>query len=144
MSSTKFYVAETPISNTTVNSPDIIAAEFEALKQADQESVWVLIMSSSSKILKKEMISLGGITLSLLDPRILFNRILTTNGASTFAVVHNHPGSSPNMPDIIPSVADIDMTLLIKKGAEILNLRFLDHVIVGRGGYYSFANAGKL
>jgi len=67
-----------------------------------------------------------------------------TGGAAGFVLVHNHPCGDPR-----PSPADIELTERILKGARILALTFLDHVIVGRKigqqpGYFSFQEAGLL
>jgi DNA repair protein RadC len=51
----------------------------------------------------------------------------------------NHPAG-----DLKPSVADIEVTLQIKRAGEIMGIQLLDHIIFNRNGYFSFLESGKL
>ena len=70
--------------------------------------------------------------------KILFKRVLT-HGASAFCVAHNHPSES-----IEPSKEDIEVTRKIDLASKVLDLLFLDHLIIGESGYYSFKANGHL
>ncbi|MFO0840865.1 MAG: JAB domain-containing protein [Gemmataceae bacterium] len=80
----------------------------------------------------------GGLDSTPVDPRLVFGVALQTASAA-IVVAHNHPTGS-----VRPSEEDEVMTLRLAAGAKLLGLHFLDHVIVTRDGYYSFAEAGRI
>ncbi len=84
------------------------------------------------------MLSSGGRFATYCDTASLFKRILLSN-ANGFAIVHNHPSANPN-----PSNDDISLTNKIKEAAKLLDLRFIDHVIIAGNDYYSFIDNGYL
>ncbi|MCL2511146.1 MAG: DNA repair protein RadC [Bacteroidales bacterium] len=102
------------------------------------ECVWAIFLDPKNKILHKELIGTGGITASALDP----NRLLRTAievYAMGIIICHNHPSGS-----ITPSKEDIQLTKTIKEAAKLLNIKVLDHIIVGENRYYSFADEGLI
>jgi DNA repair protein RadC len=80
-------------------------------------------------------IARGTVNESLAAPREIFRPAIIH---SAFALVHNHPSGEPT-----PSQADLQLTRRMAAAAEILQINFLDHVIVGQG-YFSFQEAGVL
>jgi DNA repair protein RadC len=134
----KFYIKEKVKSSNQLSTPKAVYKEMKELALADQESLWVIYVNTKNMILGKDMVSLGGIDSAGVDMRILFRRILLNN-ATSFFIVHNHPSN-----EIEPSKADIKLTEKIKQSAELLQLRFLDHIIVAENSYYSFSNKGLL
>jgi DNA repair protein RadC len=74
---------------------------------------------------------------SFACPREIF-RPAITHSSFGFALAHNHPSGS-----VSPSDADLRLTKRIASGARILQIKFLDHVIVGQG-FFSFQEAGLL
>lgn len=104
-----------------------------------QESVQVVMLNSKNKIIGREMISLGAMDASHVDPKILFRHILL-RGARSFILVHNHPSGDP-----APSSDDMKITQKIKDCSKILDVIMLDHVIIGDNGkYFSFADEGEV
>ena len=134
----KFYIKEKVKSSNQLSSPNAVYNEMKELAFADQESLWVIYVNSKNMILGKDMISLGGIDSAHVDMRILFRRILLNNAVSFF-IAHNHPSNS-----IQPSEADKRLTENVKEASEMLQLRFLDHIIVAEDDYYSFSKCGLL
>lgn len=102
------------------------------------EHIWAIFLDRKNKFLHKELIGTGGIT----NAAINLNRLLRTAlemYASGIVLCHNHPSGG-----IIPSKEDILMTRKIESAALLLNLKVLDHIIVGENGYYSFTDEGLM
>ena len=106
-----------------------------------QEAFYAFPVNRTNSILGHILVSIGGVSGTVVDPKILFSRILQYPGVSGFIVAHNHP--SGNM---TPSRQDIDITNKLKKGGELLDLRLLDHIILSpeNSTYYSFADEATL
>ena len=102
------------------------------------EEFWVISLNQSAKLIKKVRISVGGITQTSADIRLIM-RVLIDTGATQFAAVHNHPSGN-----IRPSNEDKRLTEQLKKAAGLLNIRMIDHVIITNGGYYSFGDEGLI
>ena len=103
-----------------------------------EEEFWILMMKQNFRLIKKECISHGGITEVMVDIRVIMRECLLNN-ATLLAVCHNHPSGS-----IRPSKYDDDVTSSIKKACDIMRIRFIDHVIVTDGNYYSYHENGRL
>ena len=108
------------------------------MQDLNHEEFWVLLMNQNYKLLKAERISIGGITETSADIRIIM-REAVLNNATILAVCHNHPSGS-----ISPSRQDDMLTQSIQKACQLMRIHFLDHVIVTDGAYYSYAECGKL
>ena len=108
------------------------------MQDLNHEEFWVLLMNQNYKLLKAERISIGGITETSADIRIIM-RDAVLNNATILAVCHNHPSGS-----ISPSRQDDMLTQSIKRACEIMRIHFLDHVIVTDGAYYSYHEQGKI
>ena len=102
------------------------------------EEFWVISLNQSAKLIKKVRISVGGITQTLADIRLIM-RVLIDTGATQFAAVHNHPSGN-----IRPSNEDKRLTEQLKKAAGLFNITMIDHVIITNGGYYSFGDEGLI
>lgn len=99
-----------------------------------QEMVLAIPFDAKLTALGVIEVSKGSLTSTQCDPKIVFSRVLVAN-AVAFALVHNHPSGRAT-----PSQADNNLTKVIKKGADILDLNMIDHVIVTRDDYYSYAD----
>jgi len=108
------------------------------MQDLNHEEFWVLLMNQNYKLLKAERISIGGITETSADIRIIM-RDAVLNNATILAVCHNHPSGS-----ISPSRQDDMLTQSIQKACQLMRIHFLDHVIVTDGAYYSYHEQGKL
>ena len=108
------------------------------MQDLNHEEFWVLLMNQNYKLLKAERISIGGITETSADIRIIM-REAVLNNATILAAVHNHPSGS-----LTPSRADYTLTTAIKNACSVMRIHFLDHVIVTDGAFYSFHEMGKL
>lgn len=98
----------------------------------------VLFLNRANRINHFEIISQGGITGTVADPRIILKKALEHEAVSLI-LCHNHPSGN-----LKPSRADELLTSKIKEAALLLDIRVLDHIIVSDRGYYSFADEGQI
>ena len=108
------------------------------LADCPSEVFAVLCLDQANGLKHFEKVSRGGITATYVDPRLIF-RIAIREEAVSIIVCHNHPSGN-----LRPSRADQILTTRIKEGANYLDIKLLDHIIVGPLGYFSFANEGLL
>ena len=106
------------------------------LQDKDVEEFWLLLMNQNHRLIKKMLIARGGISEVSVDVRILIREAVLCN-ATIFAVCHNHPSGSLN-----PSAMDNDLTQTIQNACRLMRIRFLDHVIITDGAYYSYHEQG--
>jgi DNA repair protein RadC len=108
------------------------------LRDYKHEVFAVLFLNRSNKINHFQIISEGGITGTVADPRIILKKALEEDAVSLI-LCHNHPSGS-----LRPSRADEELTLKIKEAAKYFDIKVMDHLIVSDDGYYSFADEGIL
>lgn len=122
-----------------VKSSGDVANYLQALlKDYKHEVFAVLFLNRANKINHFQIISEGGITGTVADPRIILRRALEEEAVSII-LCHNHPSGS-----IKPSKADEELTYKIKEAAKFFDIKVVDHIIVSDDGYYSFADEGIL
>lgn len=126
---------EKPVIST---SRDIANYLQSLLRDHGREIFAVAFLNQANKINHLEIISEGGITGTVADPRIILKKALEENAVSLI-LCHNHPSGS-----LKPSKADEELTRKIKEAAKYFDIRVLDHVIVSEAGYFSFADEGIL
>ncbi|MES1215376.1 MAG: DNA repair protein RadC [Bacteroidota bacterium] len=120
------------------SSKDIALHLQSRLKDYHHEVFAILFLNRANKINHFEIISEGGITGTIADPRIILKKALEENAVSII-LCHNHPSGS-----LKPSKADEALTKKIKEAAGFFDITVLDHIIVSEQGYYSFADDGIL
>lgn len=103
-----------------------------------EEVLCVICVDIKNRVIGIHEVSRGTIDASLVNQRELFKRVLLNNAAKIF-VVHNHPSGVTT-----PSNADCIITNKIQKAGELLDIKLLDHIIIGDGEYYSFKENFKL
>jgi DNA repair protein RadC len=131
--------AASSLSKTLVKTSSDIAAYMQTrLKDYRHEVFAVLYLNRANKINHFEIISEGGITGTVADPRIILRRALEED-AVNLILCHNHPSGS-----LKPSRADEQLTAKIKEAAKFLDITVLDHIIVSDDGFFSFADEGLL
>src|SRR5215203_1929076 len=108
------------------------------LRDYKHEVFAVLFLNRSNKINHFQIISEGGITGTVADPRVILKKALEENAVSLI-LCHNHPSGS-----LKPSRADEELTRKIKEAATYFDIKVLDHLIVSDAGYYSFSDEGIL
>jgi len=120
------------------NSGDIARFLQTKLKDHRREVFGVLFLNRANKINHFEIVSEGGITGTVADPRVILRKALEQD-AVNIILCHNHPSGS-----LKPSRADEQLTAKIKEAAGYLDIKVLDHIIVSEDGYYSFADEGLI
>lgn len=124
---------------TVINNGSDAAMFFKPML-ADQpfETFHVLFLSHANKVLHYRHLSTGGITSTVVDPRLIFREALDT-GATKLLLCHNHPSGS-----LRPSQADLRITSRIKDMGMLFDIQVMDHIIVSETGYYSLAEEGMI
>ncbi len=112
-----------------------IASVLEDLKH---EEFWVVCLNKQNKVLQQYQISKGGIDSTIVDPKIIFT-IAIKALASSIMLFHNHPSGS-----VKPSQVDINITKKLIDAGNLLDVKVLDHLIIGDNNYFSFAYEGML
>lgn len=102
------------------------------------EEFWIVLLNKANKVLAINLISKGGQSATVSDPKIIFKSALEHNAASII-LAHNHPSGS-----LIPSDADIKLTRKITEGGKLLEIAVLDHLIFAESKYLSFADEGLM
>jgi DNA repair protein RadC len=108
------------------------------IKDYSYEVFGVVFLNKANKVNHFEIISRGGITGTVADPRIILKKALEED-ATSIVLCHNHPSGN-----LKPSRADEDLTSKIKEAAKYFDIIVMDHIIVSEEGYYSFADEGIL
>ena len=104
-----------------------------------QEAFLAILLDGQNRLLSERFIAEGIPTQATVYVRRVMEEALRVS-ASAFVVVHNHPSGHAS-----PSPADDQTTQDLKQSADLLNLVFQDHIIIGSGnGYYSYAENDKL
>jgi len=128
-----------PLEKTAISSSLDIARYLQArLKDYRHEVFAVLFLNRANKINHFEIVSEGGITGTVADPRVILRKALEQD-AVNIILCHNHPSGS-----LRPSRADEQLTVKIREASRFLDITVLDHIIVSEEGYYSFADEGLL
>lgn len=102
------------------------------------EEFWVLYLNRANKVIRKQKISSGGMTGTVVDTRVVFKEALDHH-ATCIVLCHNHPSGQ-----LKPSQADIDLTRKLCQSGKIMDIQVVDHLIIGDAGYFSFADEGIL
>lgn len=113
-------------------SKDVFNTFQPLLGDLRHEESWVLLMNSSNKVLKKILVSKGGITGTVIDIRLIIKEAIE-NLATNIVLIHNHPSGNPK-----PSEDDNNITLKLKEACKLLDIYLMDHVIVCDNSYYSY------
>lgn len=120
------------------SSGDIYNLLHPLLCDLAQEEFWLLLMNQSARVIDKVRISRGGIDRTVVDVRSILREALLQR-ATQIALIHNHPSGNTR-----PSMEDRQLTELVNKAAQTMNIRLTDHVIISDGKYYSFSDEGLL
>jgi len=128
--------APPPLGITLRSSADLYALLRDEAAGWDRERFVSIMLDQKHRVLGIEEVSLGSLTQAIVSPRDLFKALILSNCAA-FMVAHGHPSGDPT-----PSQEDIAITRRLRECAELLGIRFLDHVVIGAGTYVSFVEAG--
>jgi DNA repair protein RadC len=132
--------AERPVLDSAAAIYATFGAEFQA---RDRESLKVVLLDTKLRLLRMEDVALGSLNECVAHPREIF-RSAIVHSAYAVILIHNHPSGDP-----APSHADHRLTRQLGEAAKLLQINFLDHIIIGlpdggRTPYFSFREAGVL
>lgn len=131
---TKRYLAQQMEMADAMSDPTVAVMYFQAELENDEREVFmVLFLDNQHRLLKIEKLFFGTINQTEVHPREIIKVGLKYNAAAII-IAHNHPSGNCN-----PSTADRELTEKIEMACELFNIRMLDHIIVGKGDYFSFA-----
>jgi DNA repair protein RadC len=137
-------LAQETLSNQKIDSPELVnelvGAEMRMLRN---ESLRVILLDTRYHLIRIQEVSTGSVNESIAHPREIFHPAVASS-AYAVIVVHNHPSG-----DMSPSQADHSLTRRLAEAAELLQIKLLDHIIIGapangNPGYFSFKEAGVL
>ena len=132
-------VTENAIQKSQISSSlDVYDLIHPRMRDLTREEFWILLLDRRSKVIAIEEIHIGGMSAMVVDPKIIFQKALERR-ASSVILSHNHPSGSPS-----PSIEDIRLTEKVKLAGSYIDIKVLDHIIIGEGAYYSFADEGKI
>lgn len=120
------------------SSRDVDAALRPRLADADAERFVAIALDAKNRPIGEVEVARGGLTACPVSPGDVF-RALIKEAAAGVVFVHNHPSGEPS-----PSAEDVELTERLRAAGELLGVKVLDHVIIGREGYFSFLDAGLL
>jgi DNA repair protein RadC len=138
------YIKEhqlSPINNQAIKSSLASADTFRTIWEDDLDMIerfYVLYLDNANKVQSVSMISMGGITGTVVDLRMVFATALKCL-ATSIIIAHNHPSGS-----LRPSAADLNLTKKIEEAGKVLDIALLDHIILTEASYYSFRDEGDL
>lgn len=120
------------------HSSDIVKMIQPEMMDLAHEEFHIILLNQANKVLEKKVISSGGITGTVADIRLIFEYVLKSKAVSII-LCHNHPSGNNK-----PSPADIDLTKKIIASGQMLDIKILDHIIIARQHYFSFADNGMM
>ena len=122
--------------DSITTSRDIYDVMLPKMIDLQYEEFWILMLNQASQIMGQTRISMGGVTGTVVDSKMVFKPAVEALSPSII-LVHNHPSGN-----LKPSQLDIDLTRKLREAGKVLDIRVLDHVIVTYSGYYSFKDEG--
>lgn len=121
-----------------LSSRDVVNLMQDKIAYLDHEEFWAIYLNQANSILYTCQISKGGISTTGVDTRIVMQEAVL-NKATQIILCHNHPSGS-----VRPSRADIQLTEKLHRAAELMDLLLVDHIIIHKERYYSFAEEGRI
>lgn len=123
-------------SKTISSAQDIVKYinEYEELEKATEETTLLICLNTKNQVVAYTELAKGGINFCYIDMKTIFKNILLCN-ANKFILVHNHPTGNS-----VASKNDIEITKHIKQASKIMEVEFLDHIIIGVNSFTSCMN----
>jgi DNA repair protein RadC len=117
-------------------SADVYAHFRERLATEKRECFYAVLLDNKHRKIKDVSVSEGSLTASIVHPRDVFVPVVRESAAAVI-FVHNHPSGDPT-----PSQEDIEITRRLREVGDLMGVRVLDHIVVGKGRYVSFVDDG--
>ena len=123
---------------TQISSPNDVLTYFKDMEDLRQEEIRLIMLNTKNKIIAHKTISKGTINSSVVTPREIFFPAIKMM-ASSIILAHNHPSA-----DVTPSSEDKNITEIVARSGKLINIKLLDHIIIGKNKIYSFKEAGLI
>ena len=120
---------------TSKDAFDVFHSQFIDLPH---EEFHVILLNRSNNIIAKVFVSRGGVSGTIVDPKLIFKSALQ-HLASSIVLCHNHPSGN-----LKPSAEDVTLTKKLKEAGTMLEIPILDHIIITDTSYFSFADEGMM
>jgi len=120
------------------SSKEVFDYLYHSLRDARREKFKVLFMDAKNRIIEEKTISEGTVDSSAVYPREVIKSALKFD-ASSLIFVHNHPSGDPT-----PSESDRDITKELVFAVQVMQVKVLDHIIIGNNCFFSFADEGLI
>jgi len=121
-----------------ITSSDAASIFKPLLSDLPHEEFWVIFLNRNNLMIDKAIVSMGGVSGTVIDVRIILKMALEKLACSII-LCHNHPSGN-----LVPSEADKEITRKIKEAGKHMDIPVLDHLIIGNGSYFSFADEGMI
>ena len=131
-------ISETLERKKITSSRDLFDLFEPLLVDLPHEEFWIGLLNGANKVIETRCLTQGGTKQTVVDIPMLLKMALEKS-AQTVVVAHNHPSGQNR-----PSHEDEQITRKIKPGCEAIGIAFIDHIIIARGQYFSFADEGKM
>ncbi len=120
------------------NSNDAFEVLYPMLSDLPHEEFWIILLNQANKVIGTERVSIGGITGTVADIRII-TKIALERLATGIIISHNHPSGN-----LSPSKQDLLITQKIKEACSFFDIHLLDHLILADQKFYSFSDHSKI
>ena len=129
------FLEDSGIEKTPVCSPWMVyRMMIPFMKGLTHEELWIILLNRANYVLHKEMVSRGGTSSTVVDPKLVVKKALDSH-ACGIILVHNHPSGNPR-----PGREDLAQTGMMKKAASTFDISLLDHIIICDDRFYSFSD----
>ena len=134
----RFHNTETTINPIITTSTAAFKVVSRDLGMQAHEECWILLLNKRNELISKDQLSIGGISATVVDVRLILKKAIEKL-ASGIILCHNHPSGN-----LKPSAADRSITKKLQSSASLMDIKLIDHLIVTKSGYFSFADEGEL
>lgn len=125
-------------SNKKITSAEDVYHELKPFSTKKQEYFLTITLDGASHIINTRTVFIGTLNQTLVHPREVFADAIADRAAGII-IAHNHPSGT-----LRPSRADMQITDRLNEVSKLLGIELLDHVIIAKGGFYSFSDEGLL
>ncbi|MBB2151697.1 JAB domain-containing protein [Pedobacter gandavensis] len=132
----KYKPSEIPQISSSEQAYEVLTQHWDLGRIEFLEEFKIILLNRRNRVLGVVNISSGGVSGTIADPKVIFATALKT-GSSGIILAHNHPSS-----EVDPSSEDINLTKKLYSGANLLDLKIMDHLIISKNSFYSFADEG--
>ena len=135
---TTVKASERPQVNTSLDVHRVLKSNWNYEIIEFIEEFKILLLNRANRVIGIVPISVGGTSGTIADPKVIFVSALKMNAASII-LAHNHPSGN-----LKPSHSDIELTRKLKNAGQFLDLPVIEHIILSKDAYFSFADEGLM